>query len=115
MQPAPQDDSGARERDFPKSGPRASLFLVYYGTDGCRGWQRIDRPVRTIMTIDRFALVEPNVGEHQIRTLRVSDLRRAMRFKAQIKHDSRWDEIKLLEVGVCRAFMQTVVEQIRSD
>lgn len=45
-------------------GEDTSFLLVYYGTDGCGGWQRLDRPLRTVTTIDRFALVEPSATGH---------------------------------------------------
>jgi DNA (cytosine-5)-methyltransferase 1 len=38
---------------------RGNDFLtVYYGNDGAGGWQRLDRPLRTLTTLDRFGLVQ---------------------------------------------------------
>lgn len=108
------------KRGFAELGKRASFLLVYYGTDGSGGWQRLDRPLRTITTVDRFALVEPGSrhdGGHQMRMLQVSELRRAMGFKQDyvMKHGTRRDKIRLLGNGVCPPVMQAVVEQIGSD
>ena len=44
-------------RGFRTLGEEASFLLVYYGNDGAGGWQSLDRPLRTITTLDRFALI----------------------------------------------------------
>lgn len=105
------------ERGFAALGKRASFLLVYYGTDGCGGWQRLDRPLRTITTVDRFALVEPAKGGHQMRMLQVSELRRAMGFKQDyaMNHGSRREKIRLLGNGVCPPVMEAIVKRLRSD
>jgi len=92
------------ERGFAELGRRASFLLVYYGTDGCGGWQRLDRPLRTITTVDRFALVEPGDDGHQMRMLQVPELRRAMGFKADyvMNHGSRREKIKILGTASVR-------------
>ena len=48
------------KRGFKVLGKDASFLLVYYGSDGSGGWQPLSRPLRTITTLDRFALVESN-------------------------------------------------------
>lgn len=108
------------ERGFAELGKHASFLLVYYGSDGSGGWQRLDRPLRTITTVDRFALVEPGGGhgsKHQMRMLQVSELRRAMGFKQDfvMNYGTRRDKIRLLGNGVCPPVMQTIVERIGSD
>jgi DNA (cytosine-5)-methyltransferase 1 len=35
-------------------GDRQAFLLVYYGSDGAGGWQRLDRPLRTVTTGERF-------------------------------------------------------------
>jgi len=50
-------------------GPRQPFLMVYYGTDGAGGWQTLDRPLRTVTTLDRFALVRPNGHGHEMRML----------------------------------------------
>jgi DNA (cytosine-5)-methyltransferase 1 len=108
------------ERAFAELGRRASFLLVYYGTDGSGGWQPLDRPLRTITTVDRFALIEPGSRSdcgHRMRMLQVSELRRAMGFKADyvMKHGSRRDKIRLLGNGVCPPVMEAIIRRIRSD
>jgi DNA (cytosine-5)-methyltransferase 1 len=68
------------ERAFKALGKKKSFLLVYYGTDGGGGWQRLDRPLRTITTVDRFALVTPTNDGHVMRMLQVPELKRAMGF-----------------------------------
>ena len=46
------------ERGMAALGGRTGFLLVYYSRDGGGGWQTLDRPLRTVTTIDRFALVE---------------------------------------------------------
>jgi DNA (cytosine-5)-methyltransferase 1 len=108
------------ERGFAELGKHASFLLVYYGSDGSGGWQRLDRPLRTITTVDRFALIQPgsrHSGGHQMRMLQVSELRRAMGFKRDyvMNHGTRRDKIRLLGNGVCPPVMQAIVERIGSD
>src|SRR5258708_5939119 len=102
------------ERGFAEMGKRASFLLVYYGTDGCGGWQRLDRPLRTITTIDRFALVEPSDDGHQMRMLQVPELKRAMGFRTDfvMNHGTRRENIKILGNGVCPPVMEVVVETL---
>jgi DNA (cytosine-5)-methyltransferase 1 len=52
-------------------GGKVPFLLVYYGTDGSGGWQPLTRPLRTITTIDRFALVEPGESRLEMRMLQV--------------------------------------------
>ncbi len=105
------------ERGFAELGKRASFLLVYYGTDGGGGWQELDRPLRTVTTVDRFALVEPGHGGHEMRMLQVPELKRAMGFKDDyvMNHGSRREKIKILGNGVCPPVMQEIVEHLRSS
>jgi len=104
------------ERGFAEIGRDASFLLVYYGTDGSGGWQTLDRPLRTITTVDRFALVEPGPEGHRMRMLQVTELKKAMGFKRDylMNHGTRRANIKILGNGVCPPVMQAIVEQIRS-
>ena len=45
------------ERAIKELGMERPFLIVYYGSDGSGGWQRIDRPLRTLTTLDRFGLV----------------------------------------------------------
>jgi len=43
------------ERAIAAMGADRPFLLVYYGSDGGGGWQKLNRPLRTITTVDRFA------------------------------------------------------------
>jgi DNA (cytosine-5)-methyltransferase 1 len=104
------------ERGFSALGKHTSFLLVYYGTDGCGGWQELDRPLRTVTTVDRFALVEPAKRGHQMRMLQVPELKRAMGFRNDYKMNfgTRREKIRILGNGVCPPVMQTLIEQLES-
>ncbi|WP_119392810.1 DNA cytosine methyltransferase [Taklimakanibacter lacteus] len=104
------------ERAFAEVGKGVSFLLVYYGTDGGGGWQRLDCPLRTITTIDRFALVEPGDDGHQMRMLQVPELKRAMGFRTDflLNHGTRRENIKILGNGVCPPVMEAIVKTITS-
>ncbi len=48
------------ERAIEAVGDDQEFIMVYYGSDGAGGFQTLDRPLRTITTLDRFAIVRPN-------------------------------------------------------
>ena len=102
------------QRGFAALGDQASFLLVYYGSDGSGGWQSLDRPLRTVTTIDRFALVEPRGAEPTIRMLQVSELKRAMGFDDEFlfSEGTRRDRIRLLGNGVCPPVMEAVVRSL---
>ena len=102
------------ERGFQKLGEKASFLLVYYGNDGSGGWQPLDRPLRTITTIDRFALVEHDGKEPRMRMLQVPELKRAMGFNDdfQLPIGTRRERIRLLGNGVCPPVMKAIVESL---
>jgi len=95
-------------------GAREPFLLVYYGSDGAGGWQRIDAPLRTITTVDRFAFVRPTANGHEMRMLQVPELKRAMGFPAYyvLNHGTRRDQIKLLGNAVCPPVMSAVVRSL---
>lgn len=97
-----------------KQGERRSFLLVYYGTDAGGGWQALDRPLRTVTTLDRFALITPNGGKPRIRMLQVPELKRAMGFSDRhiLASENRRDQIKLLGNAVCPPVMRAVVRQL---
>lgn len=104
------------ERAFEALGEDASFLLVYYGSDGSGGWQPLTRPLRTITTVDRFALVEAGAGGSTMRMLQVPELRRAMGFDESYRMDvgTRRDRVRLLGNGVCPPVMRRVVEALTS-
>lgn len=108
-------DTLARARRAMKQlGRRAPFLIVYYGTDGCGGWQSIDRPLRTVTTIDRFALVRPTADGHMMRMLQVPELMRAMGVddNFELPIGTRREKIRLLGNGVCPPVMKRVVESL---
>lgn len=104
------------KRAFAALGDRTSFLLVYYGNDGSGGWQRLDRPLRTITTVDRFALVEHDGKMWRMRMLQVPELRKAMGHGNDFKLPvgTRRDRIKLLGNGVCPPVMEAVVRSLVS-
>jgi DNA (cytosine-5)-methyltransferase 1 len=104
-------------RGFQELGKSASFLLVYYGSDGAGGWQPLDRPLRTITTVDRFALIQPSRSGPQIRMLQVPELRRAMGLDATftLPVGTRRDQVRLLGNGVCPPVMKTVIDALTAD
>lgn len=104
-------------RGFRALGKGSSFLIVYYGTDGSGGWQSLDRPLRTITTVDRFALVEPGDHGYSMRMLQVPELKRAMGFDEEFKLPvgSRRNRIRLLGNGVCPPVMETVVRALTTE
>ncbi len=103
------------ERAIAALGEGVPFLIVYYGTDASGGWQRLDRPLRTITTIDRFGLVTWTDGEPWLRMLQVPELKRAMGFGAGYDLDGvgrRRDRIRLLGNGVAPPVMEAVVRAL---
>jgi DNA (cytosine-5)-methyltransferase 1 len=103
-------------RGFDALGENASFLLVYYGTDGSGGWQALDRPLRTITTVDRFALLQHSKSGPTMRMLQVPELKRAMGFNDSFRfaHGTRRDQVRLLGNGVCPPVMEQVVRTLMS-
>jgi len=103
------------ERGRAELGPGRPFLLVYYGSDGGGGWQSVDRPLRTITTIDRFALVTWQDGIPMMRMLQPDELARAMGFDDGYSLDGigqRRDRIRLLGNGVCPPVMKAIVQTL---
>lgn len=105
------------ERAISAIGEEEPFLIVYYGSDGSGGWQPLDRPLRTITTVDRFALVENVDGEHRMRMLQVPELARAMGFtkKYKFENGTRRDQVKMLGNGVCPPVMKHIVKSAISQ
>lgn len=95
-------------------GSRCPFIMVYYGSDGAGGWQSLDKPLRTITTLDRFALVTPNGRGHVMRMLQPPELAAAMGFPKSYKwpEASRRDRIRLIGNAVCPPVMKRIVQQL---
>ncbi|WP_051243241.1 DNA cytosine methyltransferase [Azohydromonas australica] len=102
------------ERAIAELGVGVPFLIVYYGTDGAGGWQPLDRPIRTLTTLDRFGLVTWKGAEPYLRMLHVEELRAAMGFPSSYRftHGSRRDQVKMLGNGVCPPVMEAVVRHL---
>ena len=102
------------ERAIKELGIGNDFLIVYYGSDGSGGWQSLDKPIRTLTTLDRFGLVTWNRDVPMLRMLQVPELKRAMGFTGTLNHGSRRDRIMLLGNGVCPPVMSAVVSSLIS-
>lgn len=105
------------ERGFATLGESQPFLLVYYSSDGGGGWQRLNRPLRTITTVDRFALVKPDAEHgHVMRMLQVPELQAAMGMPPKMKFETgtRRERIKMIGNAVCPPVMRQVVKQLIS-
>lgn len=103
------------ERGFAALGEAKPFLLVYYGSDGGGGWQRLNRPLRTITTVDRFALVKPDSQHgHVMRMLQVPELQAAMGMppKMKLETGTRRERIKMIGNAVCPPVMKRVVQNL---
>jgi DNA (cytosine-5)-methyltransferase 1 len=103
------------ERGIAAMGADKPFLLVYYGSDGGGGWQKLNRPLRTITTVDRFALVKPNREHgHVMRMLQVPELQAAMGMPVKMKLEAgtRRDRIKMIGNAVCPPVMMKVIRQL---
>jgi DNA (cytosine-5)-methyltransferase 1 len=105
------------KRGFATLGENEPFLLVYYGSDGSGGWQRLNRPLRTITTVDRFALVKPDPKHgHVMRMLQVPELQAAMGMPRKMKFETgtRRERIKMIGNAVCPPVMKELVRQLIS-
>lgn len=105
------------QRAIQALGDGVPFIMVYYGTDGAGGFQTINRPLRTVTTLDRFAYVRPNGNCYEMRMLQPPELAAAMGFtKAHVWPDcSRREKIKLIGNAVCPPVMRDVVKSLTSS
>ena len=103
------------ERAISELGPGIPFLIVYYGSDGSGGWQPLDRPLRTITTLDRFGLVTWDEGIPMLRMLQVPELRRGMGLGDDYeegKNLSRRERIRLLGNGVAPPVMTKIIDTL---
>lgn len=112
-----KDTQARARRAIAELGEKNPFLVVYYGTDGGGGWQSLDRPLRTITTVDRFALVQPTSTGHQMRMLQVSELKRAMGVHESylLTSGTRRDKVRLLGNGVCPPVMTAVINTLCNE
>ncbi len=103
------------ERGIKVLGRDKPFLLVYYGSDKSGGWQKLSRPLRTITTVDRFAIVKPTRDGHMMRMLQVPELQKAMGMDGmKFEHGSRRERIKMIGNAVCPPVMKVVVEHLKN-
>ncbi|MNH26634.1 C-5 cytosine-specific DNA methylase [compost metagenome] len=87
---------------------------MYYGNDGAGGWQSLDVPLRTVTTVDRFALVVPTDSGHYMRMLQPNELRRAMGFPGNyiFPEVTKRNRIRLLGNAVCSPVMAAIINSL---
>jgi DNA (cytosine-5)-methyltransferase 1 len=111
------------ERGIEELGKGRDFLTVYYGSDRAGGWQPLDRPLRTLTTLDRFGLVQWIGKEPTLRMLQVPELKRAMglrhlsdergrRVDFALNHGSRRDKIRILGNGVCAPVMKAIAASL---
>jgi len=108
----------ARARDaIDELGSEAEFLVVYYGSGGEKSWQTLDVPLRTVTTIDRFALVKKQANRWKMRMLQPTELARAMSLPDDHSFSvgTRREKVKLCGNGVCAAVMRRIVEQLREQ
>jgi len=95
-------------------GGRKPFLIVYYGSDRAGGWQTLDRPLRTITTLDRFAVIKAGAEGHQMRMLQVPELQAAtgMPVEFKIGRGTRRDRIRMIGNAVCPPVMEAVVRAL---
>jgi len=108
-----QNTLARAERAFEVIGREIPFLMVYYGSDAAGGWQSLNVPLRTVTTLDRFALVRPDGnGGHEMRMLQPGELQKAMGFPREFKiqHGTRREKIHLLGNAVCPPVMKAIIQ-----
>lgn len=102
------------ERAIKNLGNDSPFLLVYYGSDKAGGWQSIERPLRTITTLDRFGFVKRDGRYHVMRMLQVPELKSAMGMpqKFSVGSTTRRNGIRVIGNAVCPPVMKQVVLQL---
>jgi DNA (cytosine-5)-methyltransferase 1 len=105
------------DRAIKEIGSGVPFLIVYYGSDYAGGWQRLDAPLRTVTTIDRFGLVTWQGKVPYLRMLQPDELAKAM---SSIKihslpFGSRREKVKLCGNGVSSEVMTHIFYWISSN
>jgi len=102
------------ERAVAALGSSRPFLIVYYSSDRAGGWQRIDEPLRTITTLDRFAYVRPGPSGHEMRMLQPPELKAAMGMPPgfSLGSGTRRSRVKLVGNAVCPPVMEAIVRAL---
>ncbi|MBL4571087.1 MAG: DNA cytosine methyltransferase [Alcanivorax sp.] len=102
------------DRAIAELGENIPFLIVYYGSDYAGGWQRLDAPLRTITTLDRFGLVTWENGEPQLRMLQPDELKKGMGAgdEHKLPQGSRREKVKLCGNGVCSDVLEVIFKRI---
>lgn len=102
------------ERAIAELGMGVPFLIVYYGSDYAGGWQTLDVPLRTVTTVDRFALVTWKGKTPYMRMLQPDELLQAMGGSTEhvLPHGNRRDKVKLCGNGVCADVMTAIFRWI---
>lgn len=102
------------ERAVAELGTGIPFLIVYYGSDYAGGWQTLDAPLRTVTTVDRFALVTWKAKTPYMRMLQPDELLLAMGGTNDhvLPHGSRREKVKLCGNGVCSDVMTAIFQWI---
>ena len=102
------------DRAIKALGKNQPFIMVYYGTDAAGGFQVLERPLRTITTLDRFAYVRKNCTDYEMRMLQPPELAAAMGFPDYHKwiETTRRNKVKLIGNAVCPLVMKAVVTHL---
>jgi DNA (cytosine-5)-methyltransferase 1 len=98
------------ERAIASLGENVPFIIVYYGSDYAGGWQKLDAPLRTVTTIDRFGLVTWRENKPYLRMLQPKELAKAMGGGNEhtLPYGSRREQVKLCGNGVCSDVMTAI-------
>ena len=101
------------ERAMASLGRAKPFVLVYYGSDGSGGWQRLDAPLRTVTTLDRFAVVKWKGKTPYMRMLQPPELAAAMGAPDhRLEQGTRRDKVKLCGNGICAPVTEALFRAI---
>lgn len=102
------------ERGIAALGRNVPFIIVYYGSDYAGGWQKLEAPLRTVTTVDRFGLVTWQDNTPYLRMLQPNELLKAMGGGAEhtLPHGSRREKVKLCGNGVCSDVMTAIFRWI---
>jgi len=103
------------KRAIKEIGENKPFLIVYYGSDYAGGWQKLDVPLRTVTTLDRFGLVTWKKKEPYLRMLQPDELLKAMGAGSghKLPFGSRREKIKLCGNGICSPVLEIIFRNIK--